>query len=401
MSETRTARVGELVRIVGGGTPSRNNPDYYGGDIPWVTPKDMKSWSIDRAQVGITQAGLDGSSTRLVESNSILVVVRSGVLKHTLPVGLNRRPVAINQDIKALIPLGSISPDYLARFIKASSSLILSWVRATTADNFPIDKLRELEVPLLDPAAQKRIVDVLDSVDVLRAERREALRRLDELATSIFLEMFGDLQANPKGWSVECLRDLVSEFRYGTSNKSGPEGKPALRIPNVVGGALDLTELKLVPVSPSDFNRLRLKDGDLLFVRTNGNPEYVGRCAVFEESSVASTRFPADEYVYASYLIRARLRSGKVLPVFVQEYLRTSAGRSALRERCKTSAGQYNLNVEGLGSIPIPTPPIEMQRAFVERIAAVGGLKVTHHAGLAELDALFASLQDKAFRGSL
>lgn len=143
-----SAPLGDIVRIIGGGTPSRERAEYYGGDIPWVTPKDMKCWDIVGSQIGITRRGLDSSAARLVPKNSVLVVVRSGVLKHTLPVGINRVPVAINQDMKALICSESVDPNYLAHFIKARSSQILKWVRATTADNFPIENLRNLAIPL-------------------------------------------------------------------------------------------------------------------------------------------------------------------------------------------------------------------------------------------------------------
>jgi len=72
-----------------------------------------------------------------------------------------------------------------------------------------------------------------------------------------------------------------------------------------------------------------------------------------------------------------------------------------LRERCKTSAGQYNINIEGLGSVPVVTPPLELQRQFAERVRTVESAKNEQQAQLAELDALFASLQDRAFRGLL
>jgi len=93
-------------------------PSYYDGAIPWVTPKDMKSWYIDDAQIAITKSGLENSAARLAPTHSVLIVVRSGVLKHTVPVAINRLPVAINQDMKALICQNSVDPSYLARFIK-------------------------------------------------------------------------------------------------------------------------------------------------------------------------------------------------------------------------------------------------------------------------------------------
>jgi hypothetical protein len=122
--------------------------------------------------------------------------------------------------------------------------------------------------------------------------------------------MFGDPVTNPKKWSLGKLVDLVSEFRYGSSNKSQPHGKPILRIPNVVDGTLNLSDLKLVP-----------KDGDILFVRTNGNPDFVGRCAVFERHLLANKAFSGSEYIFASYLIRARLIPGSVEPIFLREFL--------------------------------------------------------------------------------
>ena len=77
MTGWRSAPLGELVVIVGGGTPTRSTSEFYGGPIPWVTPKYMKSWEIHGAQVNITQRGLDNSAARLVPANSVLVVVRS------------------------------------------------------------------------------------------------------------------------------------------------------------------------------------------------------------------------------------------------------------------------------------------------------------------------------------
>lgn len=192
--------VSDVVRIVGGGTPTRSNLDYYGGIIPWVTPKDMKSWDICDSQVRLTQEGVDCSATRIIPAGSVLVVVRSGVLKHTLPVGINRRPVTINQDLKALICDDIVIPDYLAHYLKAKSGEILGWVRATTADNFPIDNLKKLQVPLPPLEDQRHIVEVLDRADAMLAKRRRSIALLEGLPKSVFLDIFGDPGANPKNW---------------------------------------------------------------------------------------------------------------------------------------------------------------------------------------------------------
>src|SRR5690606_20471238 len=221
---------------------------------------------------------------------------------------------------------------------------------------------KRLLVPPLEE--QRRIAEVLDRADELRAKRRQALAHLDDLTQSIFLDMFGDPRTNEHGWARAALHEMVAEFRYGTSTKSAEEGSPALRIPNVAAGALDLTEIKLVPVQPKECGRLRLRDDDLLFVRTNGNPDLVGRCAAFREELVSGSGYPVDEFIYASYLIRARPLPEAVDSLFLQVLMNTPYGRTMLRERCKTSAGQYNISIEGLGSVPVVTPPLELQRQF-------------------------------------
>jgi type I restriction enzyme S subunit len=270
-----------------------------------------------------------------------------------------------------------------------------------TISNLSLTQVGSLQIPLPPLAEQRRIAEVLDRSEALRAKRRAALAQLDTLTQALFLDLFGDPATNPKGWKAKPFRELVSEFRYGTSNKSQARGKPALRIPNVIGGIIDVSDLKLVPVDTPELERLRLIEGDVLFVRTNGNPDFVGRCAVFDLSVAARSGFPSDEFIFASYLIRARLEVDQTTPIFLREFMLGTEGRRELRSRSKTSAGQFNINTENLGSIAVPLPPLPLQYDFARRAAAVENLKTAHRASLAELDALFASLQHCAFRGEL
>ena len=294
----------------------------------------------------------------------------------------------------------NVDAGYVSHFFQTADywSQITSGTRGVAQPGVNATTLKALRVPVPQLDEQRRIAAILDQAETLRTQRRAALAQLDSLTQSIFLDMFGDALASP---SRKPLSELLDGFRYGTSEKSGSTGYPALRIPNVASGALDLSELKTVDVEPAEFERLRLLSGDLLFVRTNGNPDYVGRCAVFEPALVAETDFEPTEFIYASYLIRARLKGQDLLPVVLQQYLQNGEGRRALRARCKTSAGQYNINTEGLGAVPIPDFLLPLQQTFATRIQAIESLKATHRAALAELDALFASLQQRAFAGAL
>src|SRR5689334_6780235 len=91
-----------VARFVGGGTPDKSTPEFWNGDIPWVSPKDMKTDEIFDTEDHITTEGLQSSATNLVQPGAALIVVRSGILRHSIPVAINRVPAAINQDMRAI-----------------------------------------------------------------------------------------------------------------------------------------------------------------------------------------------------------------------------------------------------------------------------------------------------------
>jgi type I restriction enzyme S subunit len=293
-----------------------------------------------------------------------------------------------------------LSEDYLYHALSSGTvySQFVKMASGAVVKNLNSDVVKGVVIPLPPLAEQRRIAAILDKADGLRAKRRKALAQLDGLAQSIFKEMFRD---SLRSAIRRPLLSLVEEFRYGTSNKSGEGGYPALRIPNVIGGAVNLTELKTVSVDVNELSRLKLLDGDLLFVRTNGNQNYVGRSAVFSRDAVAASGFDPDSFIYASYLIRARLKPESILPAVLQLFLSSEEGRRELRSYSKTSAGQFNINTEGLGALLIPDFPMGIQESFVEKLQAIEHQRLVQKACCEELDALFASLQDRAFTGKL
>jgi type I restriction enzyme, S subunit len=207
----------EIVTIAGGGTPSTNRPEYFMGHIPWVSPKDMKCWDIVDSMDHVTEEAIANSSTTLIARDAVLVVTRSGVLKHTLPVAINRVPVTLNQDMKALICGERVIPDYLARALQALSSKLLQTVRGTTADNISTDVLRALEIPLPTLPEQRRIARRLEQADRLRRTRRYALETTDTFLPAAFLELFGDPVKNPRGFDHVELGDDLECIESGFS----------------------------------------------------------------------------------------------------------------------------------------------------------------------------------------
>ena len=191
--EWKTASVESLcTEIYGGGTPSKAHPEYYkDGDIPWVSSKDMKCEVIKDSQIKINQLGVENSTARMVPVNSVIIVIRSGILKHTLPVAINAVPITINQDLKAFIPNELVLAKFLSVQFKMHEKDILSGVRAVTADNIEFNSLKQREM-IVPPIELQQQYDVfLSQVDKSRFVVQKALDEAQLLFDSLMQEYFG------------------------------------------------------------------------------------------------------------------------------------------------------------------------------------------------------------------
>jgi type I restriction enzyme S subunit len=144
-------RLSEFGEFTGGGTPSKRNPDFWDGDIPWISPKDMKSDYVDSSEMKITEQGVEGSSAKMIPAGSLLIVARSGILKRLLPVAINTVDCTVNQDIKVLVPYLSSTIEYLRLLLKGHESFILEQLvkTGTTVQSLRYDEfaLQPFPVP--------------------------------------------------------------------------------------------------------------------------------------------------------------------------------------------------------------------------------------------------------------
>lgn len=191
--EWQTDTVEKLCKeIYGGGTPSKSHPEYYeGGDIPWVSSKDMKTDVLTDSQIHINQLGVDNSTARMVPVNSVIVVMRSGILKHTLPVAINAVPITVNQDLKVFIPSERILTRFLAVQLKMHEKDILSGVRAVTADNIEFNSLKQRKLIVPSIELQQEYVKFLEQVDKLKVAVQKALNETQVLFDSLMQQYFG------------------------------------------------------------------------------------------------------------------------------------------------------------------------------------------------------------------
>ncbi|HEY3783149.1 MAG TPA: restriction endonuclease subunit S [Fimbriimonadaceae bacterium] len=143
-------RLKYLFRVVGGGTPSKDKPEYWNGDIPWVSPKDMKQERVVDTEDHITEEAVLESTSTLIQPGAALVVCRSGILKHSIPVAINEVELALNQDMRAFIARGSMTANYLKWLIWANQDALLAeWSKSgATVESLELDLMLNSTLPV-------------------------------------------------------------------------------------------------------------------------------------------------------------------------------------------------------------------------------------------------------------
>lgn len=218
-------------------------------------------------------------------------------------------------------------------------------------------KLLSIKVKLPDMKVQRELVKKLDAFfkeyKILKEEKLRAITNYAKLPFAFF-KKYAD--------KIECQETTVggvlSDIKYGTSNKANTQekGYPILRMNNITSqGTLDLRKLKHIEMDKSDFKKYSLKKGDILINRTNSQ-ELVGKCGVFDVKG---------DYVFASYLIRMRVKPELVLPEYLVFYLSLGPGRQEINSRVRGVTNQWNINSKEIMSIPIMIPSIDNQKKIL------------------------------------
>lgn len=395
-----TARLGEVASFVRGITfkPSDVVPLGSPGTVGCMRTKNVQVdldlsdvWAVPRALVPRDNQLLRYGDILVSSANSWNLVGKCSwvpELPYTASFGGFVAVLRATSD--------KLDSRYLYRWFSSArmQTLVRSFGRQTTnISNLDIERCANLEIPLPPLPEQRRIAAILDQADVLRAKRREALAQLDSLTQSIFIEMFGDSATNPKAWPATALSKLVRDddsINYGVVQPGDAldEGIPLIRVGDLVDGEFSSTTLKRIdPSIESAYKRSRLRGDEILV-------SCVGSIGVTVLATPAMKGFNI-----ARAVARIPLAEG-INRVFIASYLKTDAVQNYFKAELRTVA-QPTLNIKQLAEVKVFVPPLALQETFATRIQAVESLNATHRSALAESDALFASLQHRAFAGQL
>ena len=212
----RAVALGDVTELLSGGTPSKGEPTYWNGTIPWVSAKDMKRFRLQDTADRITAEGL-ANGTRQVPAGSVLLLTRGMTLLNELPVCVTERPMAFNQDVKALRPKPGIDPAFLPYLVLGNKERFLSLVDLAGHGTGRIntDELKSLEVQLPPPAEQRTTAHVLRTLDDKIELNRRMNETLEAMVRALFKSWFVDFEpvrAKMEGWDAGLPPRLASLF---------------------------------------------------------------------------------------------------------------------------------------------------------------------------------------------
>lgn len=239
-------------------------------------------------------------------------------------------------------------------------------------------------------AEQERIVKLLDEADELRSLRSQADRRTAEFIPALFHEMFDSTKTVK---ALKELADVVSGVAKGRKfNREQPVTVPYVRVANVQAGYLDLTELKTIEALPTEVEVLSLKKGDVLLTE-GGDFDKLGRGAMLDRD--------LPNCILQNHVFRVRCNLSQLLPECFSSFLLTQNARSYFRRCSKKTSNLASINMRQLRALPVPVPPLLLQREFAQRVKEIRELESSQAQSRACLETLFTSLLDKAFKGKL
>lgn len=371
-----------------GKTPARNQAENWGGNHRWVSIADIGNAEkyIAKTKECITDAGINASGIKVVPQGTVIMSFKLSIGK----TAITAQDMYTNEAIIAFIDkkIFEIDPNYLYHLCCGTD-----WTAGTNKAvmGLTLNKatLLEKEISLPDICQQRKIAAKLDKIDAIIADRQQQLTMIEQAVKSRFIELFGDPVQNPYGWSTRPLLEM-GYCKNGMNFHTGDNGVEmhCLGVGDfkdyaVIDGTNHLPIISLNEAPPEES---MLQDGDIVFVRSNGNKALVGRCLVVYPHSTPTT--------YSGFCIRYRLTSDEVDTIYLLRVLKTDSMRKKMAGR---GANIQNLNQQILATLDIPTPPMDLQEQFAAFVAQTDKSKLAVQQGLQELETLKKSLMQQYF----
>lgn len=404
----QATRFADIADYKAGRTPARARPDYWQGaesGVPWVAISDMIEFgTITETKEKITEAAFKQVFRSTTSPAGTLIMSFKLTIGRVATLGID---ACHNEAIISIYPRKDVDQGFLGYFLGQVDYDDLQ-DRQVKGNTLNQDKIDRIEIWLPPYREQVQIASVLDLLRHAIRIQDDGLANAHDLKRAAMRELFskglrGEAQKDteigpvPESWDVVDFGAVRERLQYGTSTpcKYTLTDYPVLRIPNIETGKVNCADIKFASLRPDEAERYRLKQGDLIFIRTNGVIERLGTCAVFSGQPKGA--------LFASYLIRAQLKLDKIDPFFAAHFFGSEVGTGIIAGRATPAAdGKYNLNTGTIDSLPTPLPPtLEEQREIVAILDAIDAKIDLHRRKRDVLDELFKALLHKLMTGEI
>jgi type I restriction enzyme, S subunit len=374
--------------------------EYVEAGVPLIQLKNIKpNKYLAKDLKYVTQSKADSISRHSYKAGDICIaklgaVGTACIIPDGSPDGVIVADVVRFRGDKSLVDYG-----YLCHYLNSEigQRAVLKLSRGTTRIRTNLTDLKKVEISLPPLEEQKRIAAILDKADTIRRKRQQAIKLADDFLRAVFLDMFGDPVTNPKGWEVvevETISNVQGGLQVSSKREPNPLTVPYLRVANVLRDRLDLSEIKEINVNDSELNRVRLLTGDILVVEGHGNPDEIGRAAIWDRY--------VEDIVHQNHLIRIRPDRSKISSIFLNDFINSSGGRTQMANASNTTSGLNTISTGIVKSTKTILPPLEVQAEYEKVVSKVRKFRMDMAQLLAnEMEYLFSSLSQKAFSGEL
>lgn len=349
--------LGELGSFKTGGTPSSKHPEYFEGKVPWISSTALGDNFIDAsyAKHFITQDAIDNSATALIPPGSLIIGTRINVGQSSVNVDA----LCTSQDVVSMM---DISTDFEPLFIKFCIDQYIPYLegqkKGATIKGITVAILKSLLIPMPSKDLQKNYIDFIRQVDKSKSIFQRMVSQYDELVKSRFIEMFSDVK-NKKRMSALGICKNGLNFKKTTNGfKIKCIGVGDFQDNLSTDQINQIEEIQIDRNISGPF----LKDGDIVFVRSNGNKELVGR-SILVKSIPEKTSF-------SGFCIAFNLQSTQIIPEFLIHYLHLDSTRQSMFGNSRGS-NISNLTQGMILDVEVPIPEIEMQKQFIEFVQQV------------------------------
>ncbi len=393
MSKWSFVALGEICELTGGNSAPQGSEPFDNGTLPFVRMRDLGRYhftsNLNKTDDKLTESAVQKYRMKIFEPGCILFP-RSGsvFLNHRAILGIR---ASIVSHIGVLHKFSdSINVRFLYYYLQTYDMTRLS-KKTTGVDSIAFSDVVKIEVPLPPLPEQERIVRLLDEAESLRAARLRANERMEQFVPALFNEMFGDITKNTKTWKLHLFGEIC-ESRLGKmvdeKQQTGLHLKPYLRNQNVQWDKVDITNISQMDFDEKDRVTFQLQGGDLLICEGGE----VGRTAIW--------RNELSECYFQKAIHRARPN----LDLAVSEYilwamyaLSQSGGFSDFISQSTIA----HLTGEKLKKLPVPLPPLALQREFAARVGEARGVQAAQERSSERVEALYQSMLSRAFAGEL